>query len=145
MIINGNIEDIAVQDLEKYAFRKSTEGEILKAVVPQNTADSPLYITGDIDVSVGAGITTPVIYNSSVVLANTEYSQALPAGTKSFMIKVRDFGVTMNLSFVSGQSGTNYIQLVGTNFVMEDTNLTGVTLYFQCDTAAVTAEILAWT
>lgn len=139
---NIGFDQMSLRDRQNNSHRDAGGGLTNLGVEINNTA--PIEITGNI--TVGADpITTPTIYNVSVTLANTEYSQALPADTRNFMIKCREFGVTLNLAFVAGQSSTNYIQFTGSNFVMEDSELNGITLYFQADTAGVTAEILVWT
>jgi hypothetical protein len=86
---------------------------------------------------------TPTIYNVAIALANTEVSQALSSGTKSFTIRVRGSS-SLQLAFTSGQSGTNYITLrPGVNYTQEGLNFNG-TLYFQSPAAAQTVEILEW-
>lgn len=87
---------------------------------------------------------TPKIYNVSVPLANTEVSQALSVDTKKFMIRARG-STKMKLAFISGQSGTNYITIpAGCTFSEDSINFNG-TLYFQCNDASQTVEILEWT
>jgi len=88
--------------------------------------------------------TTPTIYNVSMTLANTEYSQALPANTKKFLIKCRAQYV-VKVCFVSGQSGSLYLTIpVGGVYWEDEVQPASLTLYFQCATAAQVAEIIAW-
>lgn len=90
-------------------------------------------------------VTTPTIYNVSITLANTEYSQALSATTKRFTIKIRDIA-SLKLAYVSGQSGTTFISVPG-GASYEEINLAGtgaITLYFQSPTASQVAEIVQW-
>jgi len=88
--------------------------------------------------------TTPTIYNVTMTLANTEYSQALPANTRKFLIKCRT-SFAIKLAFVSGQSGTNYITIPADQAYWEDHILvSNLTLYFQCATAGQVAEIIVW-
>jgi len=86
---------------------------------------------------------TPAIYNVSVLLANTEYSQALSSSTKKFLIRVRGQS-QLKLAFTAGQSGTNYITIpAGTTLNCDDLSFTG-TLYFQSVKASQIVEILEW-
>jgi hypothetical protein len=78
-----------------------------------------------------------------VVSADTEVSQALSDGTRSFLIKVRG-ACLLKLAFVLGESDTNYITLPpGTSYHAEGLNFTG-TLYFQTSKDNQVVEILEW-
>jgi len=105
---------------------------------------NPLPIDGTIQVEAIAG-KSPQIYNVSAPVANQEYSQALPAGTVKFLIRPRKVS-KVKFSFAAGTSGTNYITIPpGNSYDDPDLNLTGKTLYFQCNKPNQTFEILAWT
>jgi len=85
--------------------------------------------------------TTPTVYNVAMASADTEYSQALPSGTKKFLIKLRTDAV-MKVKFASGG---NYITVPsGGSYNEDNLDLTGVTLYFESSVASNTAEIIAW-
>ena len=87
---------------------------------------------------------TPVIYNVTMTLANTEYPQALPANTRKFMIKCRG-SYNVKVCFASGQSGTIYLTIPANMAWWEDQiSVASGTLYFQCATAGQVAEIVAW-
>jgi len=89
---------------------------------------------------------TPTLYNVTMTSADTEYSKALPTGTKKVDIKLRSFNALLKIAFTSGLSGTTYIQVpYGASFHLENVNLSGVTAYFQSPTASQTCEILCWT
>lgn len=93
--------------------------------------------------SAGSSATTPTIYNVSALVAGTEYSQALSPSTKSFIIKVRG-SARLQLSFVSGQSGTNFITVPrGAAYTQDGLNYSG-TLYFQTNEASQIIEIAEW-
>jgi hypothetical protein len=51
---------------------------------------------------------TPAIYNVTLTSADTEYSQALPAGCKRFSVSIRDGVGTNNfrIAFVTGKVAT---------------------------------------
>ena len=87
---------------------------------------------------------TPVVYNVTMTNANTEYSQALPANTKKFLIKCRT-AYDIKVCFTSGASGTTYLTVPAGSAYCETLIQPAVlTLYFQCATAAQVAEIVAW-
>lgn len=95
-------------------------------------------------ISIRDSDTTTTIFNVTATLANTEYSQALPADTKEFLIKNRTNG-NMKLAFTSGQSGTLYMS-IPCGAVYANTNFySSQTLYFQVDKAATIVEIVAHT
>lgn len=106
----------------------------------------PIYAPTPLDVTVSlSNTTTPTIYNVITVLANTEYSQALPADTKEFLLRCRVNAVT-KFAFIATQSGTNYIEVpVGTSFSQTGVKLTGITIYFQTNVPGATVELLVWT
>jgi len=90
--------------------------------------------------------TTPVIYNVTMTLADTEYSQVLPANTKKFLIHTRD-GTTFRIAFVTGKVATPtapYFTIPGGNGYSEDGIKATPTLYFGCGSAAKEIEIIAW-
>ena len=90
-----------------------------------------------------AGV-TPTIYNVSAPAAGTEVSQALTAGTKAFIIRVRG-PANLQLAFVSTESSTNFITVAkGSAYSQDGLNFSG-TLFFQTDKASQTVEILEWT
>ena len=88
----------------------------------------------------------PTIYNViSPATPNTEFSQALSLNTKQFIIRTRGNG-TLKIAFNNGESGTNYVTLQKHAVLSQgDLDLTGITLYMQCDKISETIEILEWT
>ena len=88
---------------------------------------------------------TPTIYNKTMTLANTEYSQALPKGTKKVLIKERSGADIIKLAYAVNQSGTTYITIpIGSSKYLEGVWLSETTLYFQCPTAGLVLEIEVW-
>ena len=87
---------------------------------------------------------TPTVFNKSAPLADTEVSQALSSSTKKFTIKVRGFA-KLQLSFVSGESGTKFITVHPGAAYSEDLIDFSGTLFFQTDRASQTVEIIEWT
>lgn len=84
----------------------------------------------------------PTIYNKSMTTANTEYSQALPAGTKRLEVKLRALNALLYVSFVTGMA-TYFTVPYGDNFKI-DAKLGGMTVYVKSPTASQTAEITCW-
>lgn len=91
---------------------------------------------------------TPVIYNVSMTLADTEYSQALPAGTKKFLLHTRD-GSAFRLAFetgrVAGAIEPYFTVPVNTSYSEDLIEATGLILYFSSSSSNLTLEIIAWT
>lgn len=91
------------------------------------------------------GSANKTTYNLSAPLANTEYSQSLPNGTKILSIKVRGLAANAQWAFVSGQSGTLFETIPRTCAYKESgLNLIGKTLYIQTDQDGQIVEICAW-
>ena len=92
--------------------------------------------------------TTPNEYNVTLTNADTEYSQALPAGTKALEFWARE-SVDIRFAFTSGKVATPtapYFTLKsGTTYYKENLNLSGKTLYLASSTAGTNVEIIAWT
>ncbi len=91
----------------------------------------------------------PVIYNVTLTTNNTEVSRTLPSGVRKFTIQCRDSSVDVKLAFVSGESGSNFITILGNSAYNEDfihapADFT-LTLFMQStSTAAPIVEIVAW-
>jgi len=89
---------------------------------------------------------TPVIYNVTMTSANTEYSQALPANTKKFLVHTRD-GTAFRLAFVTGKVAAPtepYFTIDGVPYWEDHINPALLTLYFACASAGKVVEIIAW-
>jgi hypothetical protein len=94
--------------------------------------------------------TTPAIYNVELTTADTEYSQALPAGTKKFSVSVQsgDGTGTFRFAFATGKVATPTapygIRKDDAEYYEDGVNLTGATLYLAHSAGSVTAQIIAW-
>lgn len=87
----------------------------------------------------------PKIYNLTITLANTEYSQALDDEVRYFEVKCRTFN-DMKMAFVSGDSGTTYITIPAGSIWFTRGLINGdITLYLQSADAGIIAEIMQWT
>jgi hypothetical protein len=87
---------------------------------------------------------TPTVYNKTMTAANTEYSQALPANVKKFLIKCRT-EYAIKVCFTAEASGTTYVTVgAGQSYWEDGIKAASLTLYFQCATAGQAVEIIAW-
>lgn len=92
--------------------------------------------------------TTEAEYNITCTNVNTEYSQALPANTRSFEFQNRS-GNALRWSFTTGKVATptapyNTLKAGGVEF-KEGVNLTSKTLYFASATAGDIVELVVYT
>lgn len=89
--------------------------------------------------------TTPDISNVSMPSANTEYSLALPANTKKFLIKLRATNSLLKVAYTVNESGSVFMTIpFGSSLNREGLRATSKTLYFQSPSASQTAEIETW-
>jgi hypothetical protein len=88
--------------------------------------------------------TTPAIYNVTCTNAGTEYSQALPANTKKFMIGIRSKNSGVVWQFKVASSGTAFYMLGNETMSEDNILLASQTLYFQSATAGEVVQIIAW-
>ncbi len=88
----------------------------------------------------------PFIYNVlSPATPDTEFTQALNANTKKFILRSRN-GSRIKLAFISGDSSIKYITLEKyTVLEQEDLIATDLILYMQVNQANDVIEILEWT
>lgn len=90
------------------------------------------------------------IFNILMTNADTEYSQALPAGCKAFSVSVQDGDVTKNyrLAYVPGKVAMPtrpYKKYnCGVEYSNENIYLDATTLYFACSEAGKAMQIEAW-
>lgn len=92
-----------------------------------------------------AGSTSTKIYNLSMPLASTEYSQLLSSDVLRITVKLRGMA-NLRVAFISGETSTNYITIpAGCSWEETDLRLASSTIYFMADQASQTLEILEWT
>lgn len=88
---------------------------------------------------------TPIIYNLTLTLADTEYSQALPAGTTKVMYQCRT-GYAVKVAYTATESGTTYWTIKPDHFLWDDhISATRQTIYVQSEQAGTILEIFCWT
>ena len=88
------------------------------------------------------------VYNITLTLANTEYSQALPSSTREYRFRCRT-AFDVRFSLESGKVATPtapYLTLPsGTDYSSDNDDLTGKTIYFASAEAGVVVELEVWT
>lgn len=91
------------------------------------------------------GVSTPLITNIAVPLANNEMSFTFPLFTKRFTFNVLGDSKAQ-FSYIPGQSGTNFKTIYpGNEYKETDLTLTGpLTIYFRLTKAGQKVEILSW-
>lgn len=92
--------------------------------------------------------TTVTLYNVTMTLANTEYSQALPANTKILEFREQSTGFVTRYAFETGKvaGSVSPFRTLGAGEVktLDGLNLTSKTLYVACSTAGKIMEIECW-
>lgn len=108
---------------------------------------------GDVDVAQANPVPSrgtaaiPVIYNINMIVANTEYAQALPANTQQFCLRCHG-EEDVRYAFVPGQVAAPvrpYGLVPGGMQYYEQTVWVNQTLYVACPVGGQFAEIIAWT
>lgn len=90
-------------------------------------------------------VSTPTLSNVSIALAATEQSFSIPSGTKRFSLKIRG-NSNLNVSYISGQSGTNFLLVpTGSEYIEDNLYLaSSLSIYFQSDKNTQILEIITW-
>jgi hypothetical protein len=91
--------------------------------------------------------TTPAVYNVTMTNANTEYSQALPANCRKFLINTRDRSA-FRLAFKAGKVAAPTAPWIdwaaGESYYEDHIKAGSLTLYFASASAGKIAQIIAW-
>lgn len=91
---------------------------------------------------------TPTVYNKTLTIADTEYSQALPSSTREIRFRCRTL-YDVRFAWVTGKVATPtapYLTLpAGCDYHSDDSDITGKSLYLASDQAGVVVEIEVWT
>ena len=115
--------------------------DITKVTAPIKVEDS-----GGTQISPASMAGTPTLYNVTLTNANTEYSQALPANAKKFLIHTRD-GTAFRIAFEAGKVAAPtapYFSILLNDSYYEDNIKATPTLYFGCASEGKIVEIIAW-
>jgi hypothetical protein len=89
-------------------------------------------------------VSTGIVENVPVALANTEQAHTLPANTKQFLVKTRGIG-HLKLAYSLGTSGTVYLTIdPGSAYQSPQFSAVSKTIYFQSPLAGLVLEIESW-
>jgi len=101
---------------------------------------------GEVNV-IRADLRTPFITNIPVAVANTETTVPIPSGTRAFTIRVRGGNAKGQISYISGQTATEFITLeYGNSYKEENLKLNAIlNLYIQLNKSSQVLELLTWT
>lgn len=104
--------------------------------------------SGSPQISVSGGLTpvsAPIIYNVALTLSATEYSLAIPAGTKRLTVRNRNGHVT-RLAYASGGTTSAWLTIdPGADYSEVDLIVSSLTVYLQAPSAAGTVvEVTVW-
>lgn len=89
---------------------------------------------------------TPAVSNVAMAVAGSEYSFALPTGTKKMTIKSRQKG-KLQIAWVAATTGTTFLTVpAGTSYTIDNIDVgAGLILYMQSTKNTDTLEVLYWT
>ncbi len=146
----NHIGEVAVNVLPVIPAGANHIGEVAVNVLPSIPAGGNNIGKVDVNISPAVATNIPTIYNVTMTTANTEYSQALPAGTKKVIFSVQG-GLNANqfrYAYVTGKVATpvapykvyNQDIEVGIDNIL----LTGATLYFASTLAGAIMQIECW-
>lgn len=90
----------------------------------------------------------PTILNVEMTSSNTEYSLAIPEGTKKLQVATAD-GTAFRVAFVTGKvaSPTAPYFTIPANTMLDVTDVyfeAAATLYVACGSASKVAQVIAW-
>lgn len=88
------------------------------------------------------GVSSPQITEVPLLLASTEYSIVFPAGTKRYLIKLRDSGVELKLRYISGG---DYLTIPrGCNYSEDEISAATLTIYVESVSSSQIVELVTW-
>ena len=137
--------DVKAVDLTGGVYALAVSGsEVVSGTViaNQGTAGASAWLTDN-------PRATPTPFNVTLTLADTEYSQALPANCRGFEFQARTEAI-LRFAFVTGKVAgptAPYITLkAGDYYVSPPINQAAApsTLYFASPTAGTVVELIAW-
>jgi len=85
----------------------------------------------------------PTVATVAMTDADTEYSYAIPAGTRKVRFKLRALNALLRF-YGTVTGGTPFITIAYGDFHEVDVKAGGDTYYFQSDKASQTLEVLTW-
>jgi hypothetical protein len=92
-------------------------------------------------------LTTPVIVNQALALADTEYTVTLPIGTRKFSMRLRDAAVMKVATTAGDIAGNTYFTMnLGEPYNADSvTGSSTITLYVSVSKPSQTLEVWYWT
>jgi hypothetical protein len=128
-------------DREYQNFKSGPNGESLRQV----TDEQAQSILSSILSALGGAVTTsPNIFNLSLPLANTEYSQSITNGAVKVTLRTRLIS-NLKLGFAVGESSTKFITIPGgSSYEIDMIKTNNLTLYVQSDRAGNVLEVVEW-
>lgn len=89
------------------------------------------------------GATALTVANVLCTLVNTEYSYALPSGTKKIKIRARGKS-RIRLAGITGQTSTTFFTIHPGETYEDDMITATITIYFETNNALEIVEIISW-
>jgi hypothetical protein len=129
--------------VQQVALAGSAGGDLGTVAIDQTIPGTTNKVVADVATA------TPTVYNVTCTLANTEYSQALPANCRMFEFQART-DVDIRFAFVTGKVATPtapYMSLKAADYYWSPAINQGAslsTLYVGSSTAGTVVEIIAW-
>lgn len=103
---------------------------------------------GEITALAALEATTPTVYNVTLTLADTQYSQALATDARRVAFRCRNATAAVRYAWVTGKvagpTAPYQTLAAGAEYVLEGVKLTAVTLYLASSTAGVVVELEVW-
>ena len=133
----------SLQDNDRNSFKTVVDNGLQEVARRVDDPITQAKLDDVISALSGATNTTATVYNVTATLANTEYSQVLPANTKSFVLQARG-SAKIKLAYTSGINSGDYLTVpIGTTF--NDNNYySAQTIYFTSSLAGEVIEIVAY-
>jgi len=129
------------QDNEKRKFKADSNNEVAVNVCGEQFNDIVDAVNGISSSNKDA----PVVSNTLIVNANTEYSHAFGTGVKAFTMRARENN-DIKFSYATGTTNTTYMTLKrGAVYTEDGLNATGLIIYFESLASGITVEIVEWT
>ncbi len=138
----GPGDPCGINTLNQLKFAKNSDGDIVVRVGD----DDAQALLEQILLALGGTPTnnkTQTTFNVTIAAADVEQSLVLPAQICGYLIKTRGNG-SLKLTHVSGQSGTNFLEIPSKSSYTDDHNFANLTLYFQSPTVGEVVEVVVW-
>ncbi len=138
----GPGDPCGINTLNQLKFAKNSNGDIVVRVGD----DEALGVLEQILTALGGTPTnnkTQTTFNEVIAAANVEQSLVLPTSICGYLIKTRGNG-SLKLTHVSGESGTNYLEIPGKSSYTDDHSFANLTLYFQSPQVGEVVEVVVW-